>query len=86
MGLFPNIQDEGKDKGVDIVLKYIPKDVFDKRAVENNEVAFHDVAFIEVKPHFKKNTVAVELINYSVFYTQGSLTATEQNLKDGKSG
>jgi len=85
MGLFPNIQDEGKDKGVDIVLKYIPKDVFDKRAVENNEVAFHDVAFIEVKPHFKKNTVAVELINYSVFYTQGSLTATEQNLKDGKS-
>jgi adenine-specific DNA-methyltransferase len=85
MGLFPNIQDEGKEKGVDIVLKYIPKDVFDKRAVENNEVAFHDVAFIEVKPHFKKNTVAVELINYSVFYTQGSLTATEQNLKDGKS-
>jgi DNA modification methylase len=85
MGLFPNIQDEGKDKGVDIVLKYIPKDVFDTRAVENDEVAFHDVAFIEVKPHFKKNTVAVELINYSVFYTQGSLTATEQNLKDGKS-
>ena len=85
MGLFPNIQDEGKQKGVDIVLKYIPKDVFDKRAVENNEVAFHDVAFIEVKPHFKKNTIAVELLNYSVFYTQGSLTATEQNLKDGKS-
>ena len=85
MGLFPSIQDEGKGKGVDIVLKYIPKDVFDKRAVENNEVEFHDVAFIEVKPHFKKNTVAVELINYSVFYTQGSLTATEQNLKDGKS-
>ena len=85
MGLFPNIQDDAKEKGVDIVLKYIPKDVFDKRAVENNEVAFHDVAYIEVKPHFKKNTLAVELLNYSVFYTQGSLTATEQNLKDGKS-
>jgi adenine specific DNA methylase Mod len=85
MGLFPNIQDEAKEKGVDIVLKYIPKDVFDKRAIENNEVAFHDVAYIEVKPHFRKNTIAVELLNYSVFYTQGSLTATEQNIKDGKS-
>ena len=85
MGLFPNIQDDAKGKGVDLVLKYIPKDVFDKRAVENNEVAFHDVAFIDVKPHFKKNTIAVELLNYSVFYTQGSLTTTEQNLKDGKS-
>lgn len=85
MGLFPDIQDDAKGKGVDLVLKYIPKDVFDKKAVENNEVSFHDVAYIEVKPHFKKNAIAVELLNYSVFYTQGSLTATEQNLKDGKS-
>jgi hypothetical protein len=34
MGLFPHIQEEAKSKGVDLTLKYIPKDVFDKRAIE----------------------------------------------------
>ena len=51
MGLFPNVLDEARAKGIDIAPKYIPADVFDKRAVEKNQVVFHDVAFIEVKPH-----------------------------------
>jgi adenine-specific DNA-methyltransferase len=85
MGLFPNIQDNATEKGVDLVLKYIPKDVFDKRAVESDEVDFHDVAYIEVRPHHKEHSIAVELTDYSVFYTQGSATVTENNLKAGKS-
>ncbi|MCL0062202.1 DUF559 domain-containing protein [Thermodesulfovibrionales bacterium] len=51
MGLFPNVLDEARAKGIDIVPKYIPAEVFDKRAVEKNQVVFHDVALIEVKPH-----------------------------------
>ena len=51
MGLFPNLLDEARSKGIDLAPKYIPADVFDKRAVERNQVVFHDVAFIEVKPH-----------------------------------
>ncbi len=27
MGLFPNIQEEAKGRGVDLALKYIPRDV-----------------------------------------------------------
>ena len=50
MGLFPNVLQEAKDKGIDLAPKYIPAEVFDKRAVEQNQVVFHDVAFIEVKP------------------------------------
>ena len=50
MGLFPNVLDEARAKGIDIAPKYIPAEVFDKRAVEKNQVVFHDVAFIEVKP------------------------------------
>ena len=53
MGLFPNVLDEARAKGIDVAPKYIPADVFDKRAVERNQVVFHDVAFIEVKPHVK---------------------------------
>ncbi len=53
MGLFPNVLDEAKSKGIDIQPKYIPADVFDKRVVEKSQVVFHDVAFIEVKPLVK---------------------------------
>jgi len=70
MGLFPNIQEEAKSKGIDLAMRYIPREVFDKRAVEKNQVAFHDVSYIEVKPHSKKNTIAIELIDFSVHYSQ----------------
>ncbi len=82
MGLFPNVLDEARAKGIDIAPKYIPADVFDKRAVERNQVVFHDVAFIEVKPHVKGDTVAVELTDFSVFYSQDSIANAEASLKN----
>jgi len=85
MGLFPTIVDEAKQKGIDISPKYIPAEVFDKRAVEKNQVVFYDVAFLEVIPHIKGKTVAVELTNFSVFYAQDSITSAEQTLKDNGS-
>ena len=85
MGLFPNIQEEAKSKGIDLALKYIPREVFDKKAVEKNQVVFHDVAYIEVKPYVKKNSVAVELTDFSVSYSQGSVENTASQLRNGKS-
>lgn len=85
MGLFPNVLDEAREKGIDIAPKYIPSDVFDKRAVEKNQVVFHDVAYIEVMPHFKGNCVAVELTDYSVFYSQDSIASVEASLKNRSS-
>lgn len=85
MGLFPSIQDDASARGVDLVLKHIPKEVFDKRAVDRGEARFHDVAYIEVKAHFNGLSLAVELTNYSVFYTQGITSVTEENLKNGAS-
>ena len=81
MGLFPNVRDEARDKGIDIAPKYIPAEVFDKRAVEKNQVVFHDVAYIEVKPHVKKGSVAVELIDFSVFYSQDSIAKAKETMK-----
>lgn len=82
MGLFPNVLDEARAKGIDIAPKYIPADVFDKRAVEKNQVVFHDVSFIEVKPHLKGDSIAVELTDFSVFYSQDSIANAEATLKD----
>lgn len=83
MGLFPNIQQEAKNKGIDLALKYIPRDVFDKRAIEKSQVVFHDVSYIEVKPHVQKSSVAIELTDFSVFYNQDSIKAVEADLKNG---
>lgn len=84
MGLFPNIQEEAKSKGIDLAMKYIPRDVFDKRAVEKNQVVFHDVSFIEVKPHVKKKAIAMELTDFSVFYSQDSMEQVATALPNGK--
>ncbi|MDY6831552.1 MAG: site-specific DNA-methyltransferase [Thermodesulfobacteriota bacterium] len=87
MGLFPNVLDEAKAKGIDIAPKYIPAEVFDKRAVEKNQVVFHDVAYIEVKPIVKAGkkgksaTVAVGLTDFSVFYSQDSIANAEAAIK-----
>jgi len=84
MGLFPNIQEEAKAKGIDLALKYIPREVFDKRAVEKNQIVFHDVSYIEVKPHVKKNSIAVELTDFSVFYNQDTVDNATASLGNGK--
>ena len=82
MGLFPNVLDEARSKGIDIAAKYIPAEVFDRRAVDRNQVVFHDVSYIEVTPRVKGNQVAVELTDFSVFYSQDSIAAAEAGLKN----
>ena len=82
MGLFPNVLDEARGKGIDIAPKYIPAEVFDKRAVEKNQVVFHDVAYIEIKPHVYDDAVAVELADFSVFYSQDSIANAEEALRN----
>lgn len=83
MGLAPNMIDEAKSKGVDLSLKYIPPEVFDKRAIEKNQVLFYDICYLEVKPHVKKNSVSVELTDFSVYYNQGIEQQIEAELKNG---
>jgi hypothetical protein len=81
MGLFPNILEEAKEKGIDLACKHIPPEVFDKRAVEKGQVVFHDVAFVEATPVFKKGQVAVKLTDFSVYYSQGSVATAAETLK-----
>jgi len=82
MGIQTEIQ-EAKERGVDISLKYIPKEVFDKRAIERNQVKFYDVSYIEFKPIIKKKTIFVELIEFSCFYNQDDIDKQENTLREG---
>ncbi len=97
MGLFPKVQEDAKAKGIDLALKYIPREVFDKRAIEKNQIQFHDVSYIEVKPHVKpaclragthrqertQGTVAIELTDFSVYYNQDIVDNVIAGLKKG---
>lgn len=85
MGLFPRIQEEAKSRGIDLALKQIPREVFDKRAVEKNQVVFNDVSFIEIKPKVKGKIVSIELIGFSVFYNQDNVSQVSESLKNGGS-
>jgi len=88
MGLFPAVLDEAKGKGIDLAPKTIPPEVFDKRAVEKGQVRFFDVAYIEVTPRFDqkdKMTLAVELTDFSVYYSQGIADSIAAEMKEGKS-
>ncbi len=85
MGL---IFDDFVTEGMDIAFKIIPREVFDKRAVERGQVNFYDVAYIDAKPIVTgKGTMkelSIELTDFSVFYSQDDLLNTIDELKNNK--
>ncbi len=85
MGLKPYIKQDLAEYGVNLVLKNIPREVFDKRAVAKGQVKFYDVAYLEVKPTIKGKKVIVELKDFVTRYTQDDLTEIEQKLKKSSS-
>ena len=78
---------EYKDQGIDIAFRIIPREVFDKKAVEKGQVKFYDVAYIEAKPIIKgkinSKELSIELTSFSVFYNQDSTEETTETLRPG---
>jgi len=83
MGLTPQFIQELKEKGVSITLKYIPKDVFDKRAVEKGQVKFYDVAYLNSKERIKGKTITIELTDFVTHYTQDDIEDIQQSMRAG---
>lgn len=78
-----------KNQGIDIAFRIIPREVFDKKAVEKDQVKFYDVAYLDVKPMVKGrgNTkeISVELSGFSVYYNQDASQESLEALKPGGS-
>lgn len=83
MGLTPQFIQELKEKGVSITLKYIPKDVFDKRAVEKGQVKFFDVAYLNTKEKINGKSITIELTDFVTHYTQDDIEELQQSMKAG---
>lgn len=81
MGLTPQFIQELKEKGVSITLKYIPKDVFDKRAVEKGQVKFFDVAYLNTKEKINGKSITIELTDFVTHYTQDDIEELQQSMK-----
>ena len=83
MGLTPQFIQELKEKGVAVTLKYIPKDVFDKRAVEKGQAKFFDVAYLNTKEKIKGKTITIELTDFVTHYTQDDIEELQQTMRAG---
>ncbi|MEK7621430.1 MAG: site-specific DNA-methyltransferase [Patescibacteria group bacterium] len=74
-------------QGIDVSFRVIPREVFDKKAVERGHVKFYDVAFIDAKPTVKgpmnKKEISVELTDFSVFYNQDDSGEVAEALRPG---
>jgi hypothetical protein len=57
--------------------------VFDKRAVDKNQVVFYDVAYVEAQPKLKGKTVTVTLNDFGVSYRQDDVDALAGEMKPG---
>jgi adenine-specific DNA-methyltransferase len=81
--------ESAKKLGIDVQFKVIPREVFDKKAVEKGQVKFYDIAYIEVKPIIKGRVdvkeIAIELTDFSVFYNQDNTGEVEEKLRSGGS-
>jgi DNA modification methylase len=88
MGLAPRMVDEAKAKGVQVALRYIPKDVFDTRAVRAGQVAFYDLAYVEARAAVtdkRHRIVTVSLTDFGVAYRQDDMADLSAALKPGGS-
>ncbi len=83
MGLTPQFIQELKEKGVAITLKYIPKEVFDKRAVEKGQAKFYDVAYLNTKEKISGKKITVKLTDFVTHYTQDDIEDIQQSMRAG---
>ncbi len=81
--------EQAKKQGLSVQFRVIPREVFDKKAVEKGQVRFYDVAYIEVKPIIRGRAnakeIAIELVDFSVFYNQDNTGEVEEKLRAGSS-
>jgi adenine-specific DNA-methyltransferase len=83
MGMVPLLTDEARQAGVTLALKYIPRNVFDSRIVD--DVRFLDVAYVEASTKAEGLKARVCLEDFGVPYSQDDCDDTATALKDGGS-
>ena len=83
MGISPAMSDAAKEQGLTLTVRYIPNEVFDKRAIAKGQVKFYEAGYVEAKCEVKNKTLQVSLIDFGVFYRQNDADETASELRSG---
>lgn len=83
MGISPAMSDAAKEQGLTLTVRYIPNEVFDKRAIAKDQVKFYEAGYVEAKCDVKNKTLQVSLADFGVFYRQNDADETAAELRNG---
>jgi hypothetical protein len=83
MGISPAMSDAAKEQGLTLAIRYIPNEVFDKRAIAKGQVKFYEAGYVEAKCDVKNKTLQVTLTDFGVFYRQDDADETASELRNG---
>lgn len=85
MGITPVKSDEAKVRGINLSLRYIPEEVFQKSVVEQGRVEFYEVGYLEADLEVRDGGVIVKLADFGVFYRQQDADLVGSELSQGGS-
>ena len=85
MGISPAMSDAAKEQGLTLTIRYIPNEVFDKRAIAKGQVKFYEAGYVEAKCEVKNKTLQVSLTDFGVFYRQNDADEIAAELRNGNS-
>jgi adenine-specific DNA-methyltransferase len=83
MGISPAMADAAKTQGLTLTIRYIPIEVFDKRAIAKNQINFYEAGYVEAKCELKKDVLKVSLTDFGVFYRQEDADEAAITLRNG---
>ncbi len=83
MGISPAMSDAAKEQGLTLTVRYIPNEVFDKRAIAKGQVKFYEAGYVEAKCEVKNKNLQVSLTDFGVFYRQNDADETAAELRNG---
>jgi adenine-specific DNA-methyltransferase len=83
MGISPAMSDSAKEQGLTLTVRYIPSEVFDKRAIAKGQVKFYEAGYVEAKCEVKSKSLTVTLTDFGVFYRQDDADDTAASLRNG---
>jgi len=83
MGISPAMSDAAKEQGLTLTVRYIPNEVFDKRAIAKGQVKFYEAGYVEANCDVKNKTLQVELTDFGVFYRQNDADEIAAELRNG---
>lgn len=83
MGISPAMSDAAKEQGLTLTVRYIPNEVFDKRAIAKGQVKFYEAGYVEAKCEVKNRVLQVSLTDFGVFYRQNDADETAAELRNG---